>query len=97
MWDANGCGADVEVAMLVVTAMWWNGVEVEFDVDGILGKKVVVVVGIGKDVDLPETVSPLLGSMCCGWVGKEQSDVNEACCKNGFCTFDVLCVVDQSG
>ena len=31
--NANGCGADVKVAMLVVTAMWWGGVEVEFDVD----------------------------------------------------------------
>ena len=71
MWDANGCGADVEVAMLVVTAMWWNGVEVEFDVNGILGKKVVVVVGMGKNVELAEAVSPLLRSMCCGWIGKE--------------------------
>ena len=85
------------MAMLVVTALGGNGVEVEFDVDGILGKKVVVVVGIGKDVELSETVSPLLRSMCCGWVGKEQGDVNETCCKNGFCTFDVLCVVDQNG
>ena len=31
--NANGRGADVKVAMLVVTAMWWGGVEVEFDVD----------------------------------------------------------------
>ena len=85
------------MAMLVVTALGGNGVEMEFDVDGILGKKVVVVVGIGKDVELSETVSPLLRSMCCGRVGKEQGDVNETCCKNGFCTFDVLCVVDQSG
>ena len=37
------------MAMLVVTTLGGNGVEVEFDVDGILGKKVVVVVGIGKD------------------------------------------------
>ena len=41
MWNANGGGADVEVAMLVVTTIWWNGVEVQFDVNGILGKKVL--------------------------------------------------------
>ena len=69
--NANGCGADVEVAMLVVTAMWWNGVEVEFDVNGILGKKVVVVVGMWKNVELAEAVAPLLRSVCCGWIGKE--------------------------
>ena len=44
MWDADASGANIKVAMLVVTAMWWNGVEVEFDVNGVLGKKVVVVV-----------------------------------------------------
>ena len=33
------------MAMLVVTTLGGNGVEVEFDVDGILGKNVVVVVG----------------------------------------------------
>ena len=71
MRDANGCRADVEVATLVVTAMWGNGAEVEFDVDGILGKKVVVVIGMGENVELAETISPLLRSMCCGWVGKE--------------------------
>ena len=85
------------MAMLVVTTLGGKGSEVEFDVDGILRKKVVVVVGMGKDVELPETVSPLLRSMCCGWVGKEEGDVNETCCKNGFCAFDVLGVVDQNG
>ena len=97
MGDANGCRADVEVAMLVVTAMWWNGVEVEFDVNGILGKKVVIVIGMGKNVELAEPISPLLRSVCCGWVGKEQSDVDEACCKNGLCSFNVLRAVDQKG
>ena len=59
------------MAMLVVTTLGGNGVEVEFDVDGILGKKVVVVIGMGENVELAETISPLLRSMCCGWVGKE--------------------------
>ena len=71
VWNANGCGADVKVAMLVVTAMWWNGVEVEFDVNGVLGKKVVVVVGMWKNVELAEAVAPLLRSVCCGWICKE--------------------------
>ena len=71
MWNANGCGADVEVAMLMVATMWWNRVEVKSDVNGILGKKVVVVVGMWKNVELAETVAPLLRSMCCGWIGKE--------------------------
>ena len=57
------------MTMLVVTTLGGNGVEVEFDVDGILGKKVVVVIGMGEYVELAETISPL--SMCCGWIGKE--------------------------
>ena len=71
MGDANGCRADVEMAMLVVAAMWWNGVEVEFDVNGILGQKIVVVIGMGKNTELAEPIAPLLRSVCCGWVGKE--------------------------
>ena len=31
--NANGRGADVKVAMLVVTAMWWGGIEIELDVN----------------------------------------------------------------
>ena len=31
--DANGGGADIEVAMLVVAALGWVRVEVELDVD----------------------------------------------------------------
>ena len=34
VWNANGCGADIEVAMLVVAAVRHSVVEVEFDVDG---------------------------------------------------------------
>ena len=47
MGNANSCGADVEVAMLVVAAMGWVWVEVEFDVNGIGGEEVVVVVSVG--------------------------------------------------
>ena len=50
MGYADGCGADIEVAMLVVAALWWVRVEVEFDIDRIVGKKVVVVISIGKDL-----------------------------------------------
>ena len=71
VWNANGCGADIEVAMLVATTMWWSGVEVEVDLNGVLGEKVVVVVGMWKDVELAEAVAPLLRSVCCGWICKE--------------------------
>ena len=33
VWYADGCGAHIVVAMLVVTALRRNGVEVEFDVN----------------------------------------------------------------
>ena len=33
MWYANGSGARIVVAMLVVTTLWSDGVEVEFDVN----------------------------------------------------------------
>ena len=97
MGNANSCGADVEVAMLVVAAMGWVRVEVEFDVDRIGREEVVVVVSVGKNVELAETISPLLRSMGVGGIGKEQCDVDEACGKDGFGSVDVLCVVNQNG
>ena len=57
----------------------------------------MVVVGMGKNVELAEAFSPLLRSMCSGGIGKEQRDVNEACGKDGFCSVDVLGMVDQKG
>ena len=47
MGDANSCGANIEVAMLMVAALRLVGIEVELDVDGIGREEVVVVVGVG--------------------------------------------------
>ena len=44
--DADSCGANVEVAVLVVAALGLVGIEVELDVDGIGGEEVVVAVGV---------------------------------------------------
>ena len=44
--NANSCGAHIKVAMLVVASLRLNGVEMEFDVNGIGGEEVVVVVGV---------------------------------------------------
>ena len=44
--NVYGGGANVEGALLMVAAMWWLDVEVEFDVNGIGGKEVVVAVGM---------------------------------------------------
>ena len=46
MRDANGGGADIEVAMLVVAALGWVRVEVELDVDRVRREEVVVVVSV---------------------------------------------------
>ena len=54
----------------------------------------MVVVGVGEDVELAEPFPPLLGSLCGGWVSEEKCDVDEACRKDGLCSFDVLCLVD---
>ena len=62
VWNADGCGAHIEVAMLVVTALRLNGVEMEFDVNGV-GEEVAVVVGARQDVELAEALAPLLGSL----------------------------------
>ena len=45
--DADSCGANVEVAMLMVAALGLVGIEVELDVDGIRREEIVVVVGVG--------------------------------------------------
>ena len=58
--NTDGCGANIEVAMLVVAALGLVGIEVELDVNGIWGKEVVVVVCVGQNVKLTETVAPLL-------------------------------------
>ena len=44
--DANGCGSNVEVAMLVVATMRFEDVELELDVDRVGRDKVVVVVSV---------------------------------------------------
>ena len=58
--NANGCGANIEVATLMVAALGLVRIEVELDVNGIRGEEVVVVVCVGQDVKLAETVAPLL-------------------------------------
>ena len=47
MGNANGCGANIEVAMLMVAALRLVRIEVELDVNGIGGEEVVVVVCVG--------------------------------------------------
>ena len=53
MWYADGGGAHIIVAMLVVAPLWCDGVEVEFDVNRGGGKKVVVVVGVREHLEVP--------------------------------------------
>ena len=77
----------------MVAALWCDGVEVEFDIDGIGGQEVVVVVGMGKHMEVLEAMAPLLRSLGGGWVAKEEGDTDEANSKDGFCAFDVLAVV----
>ena len=48
-------------------------------------------------MELAEAFAPLLGSLCGRRVGKEECEVNKACCKNGFSAFDVLRFVYQCG
>ena len=60
VWDANASRADIEMAMLVVAAVWCGGVEVEFDTHGIGRKKVVVVIGVGLYVEVLKSLTPLL-------------------------------------
>ena len=43
---ANSCRAHIKVAMLVVATLRFYGVELEFDVNGIGGEEVVVMVGV---------------------------------------------------
>ena len=50
VWYADGSGAQIKVAMLMVASLWCVGVEVEFDVDG---EKVVVVVRVRKHLEVP--------------------------------------------
>ena len=50
VWYADGSGAQIKVAMLMVASLWCDGVEVEFDVDG---EKVVVVVRVRKHLEVP--------------------------------------------
>ena len=95
--DADAGGADIEVAMLMVTALRWEGVEIELDVNRVGGEKVVIMVCVGKHMEVLQSLAPLLGALCGRWVAKKESDVDEANCKDGFGAFDVLAVVDESG
>ena len=47
VWDANACGADIEVTMLVIASLRCNWVEVEFDIDSVGGEEVVIMVCVG--------------------------------------------------
>ena len=53
MWYADGGGAHIIVAMLVVAPLWCDGVEVEFDVNRVGGKKVVVVGRVRERLEVP--------------------------------------------
>ena len=97
VWDADASGADIEMAMLVVAALWGGGVEVEFDIHCIGRKKVVVVVSVRLYVEVLKSLTPLLGTLGRGRVAKEKCDVDEAHSKEGLGTFDVLAVVDECG
>ena len=44
--DADSCGANIEVAVLVVAALGLIWIEVELDVDRVGREEVVVVVGV---------------------------------------------------
>ena len=50
--DADASRADVKVAMLVVAALGGGRVEVEFDIHGIGGEKIVVVISVRLDVEV---------------------------------------------
>ena len=78
VWDADASGADIEMAMLVVAALWGGGVEVEFDIHCIGRKKVVVVVSVRLYVEVLKSLTPLLGTLGRGRVAKEKCDVDEA-------------------
>ena len=97
VWDADASGADVEMAVLVVAALWGGGVEVEFDIHCIGRKKVVVVVSVRLYVEVLKSLTPLLGTLGRGRVAKEKCDVDEAHSKEGLGTFNVLAVMDESG
>ena len=77
----------------MVAALWCDGVEVEFDIDGIGGQEVVVVVGMGKHMKVLKAMAPLLGSLCGGWVAKEEGEMDKTDSKDGFCAFNVMAVV----
>ena len=53
MWYADGGGAHIVVAMLMVTPLRCDGVEVEFDVNRVGGEKVVVVVSVREHLEVP--------------------------------------------
>ena len=61
MGYANGSGAHIVVAVLVVTTLWSDGVEVEFDVNWVGGEEVVVVVSVRQNLEVSQALSPLLG------------------------------------
>ena len=70
VWDANASRADIEMAMLVVAAVWCGGVEVEFDIYCIGREKVVVVVSVRLYVEVLKSLTPLLGALGRGRVAK---------------------------
>lgn len=57
------CGTDVDMAVLVVSALGKMKVELQFDVDGIGGKEVVVVVCVREYVEKVKALSPLLRAL----------------------------------
>ena len=63
VWYADGSGAHIKVAMLMVASLWCASVEVEFDVNGVGGEKVVVVVSVREHLEVPEALAPLLGAL----------------------------------
>ena len=48
----------------MIAALRWSGVEVEFDIDSIGGKEVVVMVGVWLDAEVLEALAPLLRTFC---------------------------------
>ena len=58
--NANSCRANVEVAVLVVATVRFEDVELELNVHRVGGDKVVVVVSVRQDVELAESLAPLL-------------------------------------
>ena len=63
VWDADASRADVEMAVLVVAALWGGWVEVEFDIHCIGREKVVVVVSVRLDVEVLKSLTPLLATL----------------------------------